>query len=160
VTDTSAVPVDLEAVRRDDRYAAMVEDAAIAYASSRGVRCFEPLHDTGAEQRKRDAYRATVRRHLDAAGVPKLLAEVERLTKLTATCVCYDGNPANYEGPQVDCPVHGAVRAFNEATREIERLRPIVEAAREFGTLVLRGSWSEEQAAEFIAATQARGDVR
>jgi len=26
---------------------------------------------------------------------------------MTTDCICWDGNPANYEGPQVDCPKHG-----------------------------------------------------
>lgn len=48
--------------------------------------------------------------------------EMERLRALAATCTC--GTPGlDYEGPQEDCAVHGAVRAFNEATRENERLR-------------------------------------
>jgi hypothetical protein len=50
-------------------------------------------------------------------------AEVERLTALTSTCTCYDGNPQNCEGPEADCAVHGAVRAFNEAQAEIAGLR-------------------------------------
>ena len=45
-----------------------------------------------------------------------LIAEVERLTALTATCACPAG-PA-FEGPQADCPVHGALRALNDADAE------------------------------------------
>ncbi len=29
-----------------------------------------------------------------------------------APCVCWDGNPDNYEGPQPTCPRHGTVRGF------------------------------------------------
>jgi hypothetical protein len=52
----------------------------------------------------------------------KAEAEVERLLKFTATCTC--GTPGlDYEGPQADCVVHGAVRAYNESQTELERLR-------------------------------------
>jgi hypothetical protein len=62
-------------------------------------------------------------------------AEVERLRALTATCTCYDGNPENYEGAHADCPVHGAVRAYNDAQAEVERLRAeLAEAKRQFST--------------------------
>lgn len=64
-----------------------------------------------------------------AAWVDQVLgAEVERLRELTQTCTCYDGNPDNYEGPQADCAVHGAIRAFNEASREIDQLRKAYHA--------------------------------
>ena len=52
-----------------------------------------------------------------------LETEVESLRELTSTCTCYDGNSQNYEGPEADCAVHGAVRAFNEAQSEIAGLR-------------------------------------
>jgi len=57
-----------------------------------------------------------------ANDVPALCDEIERLRALTATCTC-GTSPMTYEGPEADCPVHGAVRAFNEAQREIEALR-------------------------------------
>lgn len=50
-----------------------------------------------------------------------LRAEVERLRALTETCTC-PGHP-NYDGPQADCAVHGAIRALGEAVREEQRLR-------------------------------------
>jgi hypothetical protein len=55
-------------------------------------------------------------------------AEVERLLKLTATCTC--GTPGlDYEGPQPDCMVHGAVRAYSEAQAAIELAREGLKAA-------------------------------
>jgi hypothetical protein len=54
--------------------------------------------------------------------LPALLAELEQLRTLAATCTCYDGNPANYEGPHADCAVHGAVQAYARTAREIEEL--------------------------------------
>lgn len=60
--------------------------------------------------------------------VPRLLDEVEQLRALVATCSCATG-PA-FEGPQADCPVHGAVRAFNEASRELVEARAEIEEDR------------------------------
>lgn len=53
--------------------------------------------------------------------VPVLLAEAEGLRTLTATCTCGTAG-IDYEGPQADCPVCGAVRALSEAQVEVERL--------------------------------------
>jgi hypothetical protein len=47
---------------------------------------------------------------------------VARLRDLTATCSC-SPNPETYEGPEADCPIHGAIRALNKAMAEAERLR-------------------------------------
>lgn len=56
-----------------------------------------------------------------------LIGQVEVLRELTQTCTCYDGNPENYEGLHADCPIHGAIRAFNEISRQYASLR---EAAK------------------------------
>jgi hypothetical protein len=56
-------------------------------------------------------------------------AEVERLRELTGTCSC-GTSPMTYEGPEPDCAVHGAVRAFNEASAEVERLRAELKAIK------------------------------
>jgi hypothetical protein len=61
--------------------------------------------------------------------VPELLAEVERLRELTVTCSC-GTSPMTYEGPEPDCAVHGAVRALNEASAEVERLRAELKAIK------------------------------
>jgi hypothetical protein len=54
------------------------------------------------------------------AKADRLEAECAELTKLTATCTC---QPYPHgDGPEPDCAVHGAVRAFNDATREIAAL--------------------------------------
>jgi hypothetical protein len=51
-------------------------------------------------------------------------AEVKRLTE---TCTC--GTPGvDYEGPQADCSVHGAIRGFAEASAEIKRLRDSLDS--------------------------------
>ena len=56
--------------------------------------------------------------------------EVERLLTFTATCTC--GTTAlDYEGPQADCMVHGAVRALNEAQAELARITTEIEAERD-----------------------------
>jgi Tfp pilus assembly protein FimV len=59
--------------------------------------------------------------HTLARHVPALLARIAELQKLTATCSC-GTSPMTYEGPEPDCPVHGAVRALNEATARIAEL--------------------------------------
>jgi hypothetical protein len=66
---------------------------------------------------------------VSAADVPALLAEVERLRELTGTCSC-GTSPMTYEGPEPDCAVHGAVRALNEASAEVERLRAGLKAIK------------------------------
>ncbi len=53
--------------------------------------------------------------------VPALLARVAELEALTVTCSCGTSS-MTYEGPEPDCPVHGAVRAFSEAQRRIAEL--------------------------------------
>lgn len=60
-------------------------------------------------------------RGIDHADLRLLLDERARLLALTATCSCAT-TYATYEGPEADCPVHGAVRGFNEATAACERL--------------------------------------
>lgn len=61
--------------------------------------------------------------------VASLTADNERLRALTATCSC-GTSPMTYEGPEADCVVHGAVRAFNEAQAELSSLRELESAAR------------------------------
>lgn len=42
----------------------------------------------------------------------------EEAERLAASCTC--GTPGlDYEGPQADCAVHGAIRAFDEASRRL-----------------------------------------
>jgi hypothetical protein len=58
--------------------------------------------------------------------------ELAEAREVAQTCTCYDGNPANYDGPQADCAVHGAIRAFNEASRDLNRTRAeLAEAVSE-----------------------------
>jgi hypothetical protein len=45
--------------------------------------------------------------------IPVLVTEVRRLSALCATCTC-GHSYETFEGPEPDCPVHGAVRALNE----------------------------------------------
>lgn len=71
--------------------------------------------------------------------VPALLAEVARLhadlAEARATCTC-GTSYETYEGPEPDCPVHGAIRALDEATAEISRLRAdLAEAQRMIGAV-------------------------
>lgn len=59
-------------------------------------------------------------------------AEIAHLRALTSTCSCDTG--PHYEGPQADCPVHGAVRGLREAVAEIERLKAeLAEERTAFG---------------------------
>jgi hypothetical protein len=58
--------------------------------------------------------------------------------ELTAACSC-PHTYADYNGPEPDCPVHGAVRAFNEASVELERLRR--EVGFEAKALDTHGEW-------------------
>jgi len=53
------------------------------------------------------------------AEIATLRAELEQARRLASTCTCYDGNPANYEGAHADCPIHGAIRAFNEVSANV-----------------------------------------
>jgi hypothetical protein len=58
-----------------------------------------------------------------------VLADVDRLIALVAACSC-GKSPMTYEGPEPDCPVHGAVRAYNEATAEVSRLQAELHTAQ------------------------------
>jgi hypothetical protein len=60
--------------------------------------------------------------------LPKIVRTVARLRDLEATCTCGGSAPMDYEGPQPDCAVHGAVRGLQEAQREIEALRTALRA--------------------------------
>lgn len=55
-------------------------------------------------------------------GDVQLIAEMRNalpaLLSLAATCTCAT-TYATYEGPEADCPIHGAVRALNELTRDL-----------------------------------------
>lgn len=63
---------------------------------------------------------------LTAVGVPaeRLLADAHQavLNELRAlrgqleTCICGAGGEPGYEGPVADCPIHGAIRAYNILT--------------------------------------------
>lgn len=59
--------------------------------------------------------------------IARMTAEIDDLRALVATCVCPSWPP---DGPAEDCPVHGAVKAFNDATAVIAAMRPVVEAAQ------------------------------
>lgn len=72
--------------------------------------------------------------------IPALAAEVKRLQALTATCTC--GTPGlDYDGPQADCPIHGAIRAYNEACAEVRRLQA------ELNHLTVAEQWRDGTAA-------------
>jgi len=87
-----------------------------------------------------DVYQRTVKRITSAALVvansemawedfeEAVEAAVKEVCEVAQTCTCYDGNPANYEGAHADCAVHGAVRAFNDATRELAAARAEIAA--------------------------------
>lgn len=61
------------------------------------------------------------------AGGQTRLASAERAIKqyirawveLNPECICWDGNPESYEGPQRDCPIHG--EKAQDKTTEGER---------------------------------------
>ena len=50
--------------------------------------------------------------------------EMAALRKLTSTCSC-SPNPETYEGPEADCPIHGAIRGMNEAMAANARVRSL-----------------------------------
>jgi hypothetical protein len=75
-----------------------------------------------------DALTTAVQPWLDGQAWADLTAERDALTALTAECSCAT-TYATYEGPEPDCPVHGAVRAFNEASAENARLRAALAVA-------------------------------
>lgn len=56
----------------------------------------------------------------------EIVEEVARLRKeleeLRASCTCGD-TYLTYEGPQIDCPSHGAVRALQDLRRELQEAR-------------------------------------
>ena len=58
----------------------------------------------------------------EMAGGQEILTTVETIATVAAYCLCGTA-PMYYEGPAPDCPVHGAVRALNELTREADCLR-------------------------------------
>jgi hypothetical protein len=62
--------------------------------------------------------------------IDELEAQVAQLTALTSTCSC-GTSPETYDGPQADCPVHGAIRALNEAQAELRDTRAALAEARE-----------------------------
>lgn len=66
----------------------------------------------------------------DAELIVEAVNALPGLLALAGTCGCYDGNPDNYEGQRADCPVHGSVRAYAEASAEVERLRAQLDRAR------------------------------
>jgi hypothetical protein len=73
-----------------------------AYGEAHAAQCHRPTDE--GNQKLGDAARA-------------IYAQFDALLALTATCTCAT-TYATYEGPEVDCPVHGAVRALAEMTRE------------------------------------------
>jgi hypothetical protein len=79
--------------------------------------------------------------------------ELSEAKEVAATCICYDGNPANYEGAHADCPVHGAIRAYNEAERELTEARAVWTEWRNR----LGGSFPRNMLSDFDAALDASG---
>src|SRR2546430_6285102 len=63
------------------------------------------------------------------AQLGELLTALEKVGERLVTCWCWS-SPETFEGPQPDCPVHGAVRAYNQAAAEIERLRAELAAVK------------------------------
>ena len=61
-------------------------------------------------------------RELHRDDLVALLRERDDAVSLAAECSCSTA-PMNYEWPAADCSVHGAMRALNELTRELGRLR-------------------------------------
>jgi hypothetical protein len=78
-------------------------------------------------------------------------AQLVVANELNSHCICYNGSPENFEGAQPECPIHGAIRAFHEASRELaeangaataweqvakdlddenQRTQPVLDAAR------------------------------
>lgn len=86
-------------------------------------------------------------------------AEVERLKALTQTCIC-DPHPATTDGPQADCPVHGAIRGLYEAQAEIERLTREREEARTSRDSYRqdRDRWHDEAQRHWIRAERAEAE--
>jgi len=67
---------------------------------------------------------AIIQPHLDQRD-----EEIEQLRELTATCVC--GTPGlDYDGPDAECPVHGAIRGMREAHAEIDQLKATIARVR------------------------------
>lgn len=65
-----------------------------------------------------------------AKGHAALEAVLAHNEALMATCSC-GATYVTYEGPEPDCPVHGAVQALNEAHAEIARLKIYRDRARD-----------------------------
>jgi hypothetical protein len=85
------------------------------------------------------------RKQADAA-IAEVAPELERLRALTAACTC-GTTYHDYQGPEPDCPVHGAVRAYNEAQAEVERLRAdLAEAQLATGMAIAKYSAEKERA--------------
>lgn len=82
---------------------------------------------TGGE----DAYAVgTVWDRADADLIAALRNQAPALLALASTCSCAT-TYATYEGPEADCPVHGAVRALAEVTRERDAAREEAKKARD-----------------------------
>lgn len=88
--------------------------------------------DWGTDAESKDAAKYAANEHLNEthiravraaapilaeAGRDRAMAEAEQLAQ---TCTC-PTSPETYDGPQADCAVHGAIRAFAEVSRELER---------------------------------------
>lgn len=85
---------------------------------------WEEVHRLRRDLAEVRALRAQDREQIEALCIEqeRLRQELAEARAVAATCSC-GNSPMTYEGPEPDCPVHGAVRAFNEASAEIERLR-------------------------------------
>lgn len=71
----------------------------------------------------------------------RLRAEIEQLKALTAACTC-EQTYATYAGPEPDCPVHGAVRAFNEASAKVAELTRQLDEAHTSNTRLMQENQS------------------
>lgn len=60
-----------------------------------------------------------------------LLDAISLVRTYLVTCSCWSGNYDDYEGLQASCTVHGAVRAFNNAVKELEDVRGRIKNARD-----------------------------
>jgi hypothetical protein len=88
------------------------------------VRLRQEVRDDSIEMR------AATRSIEEATAIMRIgKAEIDRLSALVATCSC-GTSPETYDGPQADCPAHGAIRALAEVTSERDEARAEAERQR------------------------------
>lgn len=86
-----------------------------------------------------EGYRGLV---LDDTGILAIRDRASIIDAYLNHCNCWDCHPESYEGAQVSCPVHGAVRAFNNACKDLEDLRARVDDARDRASKASSTAWS------------------